>query len=521
MLDVGLDWEDCSAVELRLADPLIGLSAIGDVGRGREPGQAARTCFIACRMAHAIGAGDDVVRETFYAALLQHVGCVAHAHDQAALDGGRNIEVNAAADETDFSRPTEVLNRFLIEVSPDAGLMRRVGLMLPARRMGQVLNRTSCEVGESLARRIGLPERVQVVVRHLSEWHNGNGGFLGAKGEEIPLAARLVPAAFTASLFDVLAGPEAAVQALRARAGRIFDPAVVETFASQGPGIMAQLETVDLLRCLPDEEPAPALRVGAGQLDEMAVAFGEAVDLKTPFTHGSARRAFELTAAAASGQGLEDAVVGCARRAAALRDIGKAAIPNATLEKPAPLSELEWEAVRLHGYHAERVLSRSPSLGAEARLAGMHHERPDGSGYHRGASGSSLPMAARIIAVADALVAMTQPRPYRGALSLDQACEELVHAAPHGTFDSNAVSAVVAAAHGAGGRIRLTAPAGLTDRQVEVLRLLAEGLSNREIAERLDVTRRTAEHHVQDVYLKIGTSSRAAAALFAVEHELL
>jgi HD-GYP domain-containing protein (c-di-GMP phosphodiesterase class II) len=259
----------------------------------------------------------------------------------------------------------------------------------------------------------------------------------------------------------------------------------VDVFAREGPGILSELEAVDLLRCLADEEPAPALRVGADQLDEIAIAFGEAVDLKAPFTHGSARRAFELTATAAAGQGLEDEVVASARRAAALRDIGKAAIPNATLEKPGPLSELEWEQVRLHAYHTERVLSRSPSLAAEAQLAGMHHERQDGSGYHRAAGGPSVPRAARIIAVADVLVAMTQPRPYRDALSLDQACQELGHAAARGTLDPDAVSAVVAAAHGVGAKIRRTAPAGLTDRQIEVLRLLAEGLSNRQIAERL------------------------------------
>jgi DNA-binding CsgD family transcriptional regulator len=198
-----------------------------------------------------------------------------------------------------------------------------------------------------------------------------------------------------------------------------------------------------------------------------------------------------------------------------------AAIANAVIEKPGPLTEIEWEAVRLHAYHTERVLSRSPSLATEATLAGMHHERSDGSGYHRGLAGSSIPIAARVIAATDALVAMAQQRPYRPAMSLDQACETLERNARGGRFDSDAVSAVVAAAYGTSVRIRRAAPAGLTDRQIEVLRLIAEGLSNRQIAERLVVSARTAEHHVQDIYLKIGTSSRAAAALFAVEHELL
>jgi HD-GYP domain-containing protein (c-di-GMP phosphodiesterase class II) len=507
-------------MELRLADPLVGLSALGDLGRGREPGQAARTCFISCRLARSLGDDDAVVREAFYAALLQHIGCVAHAHDSAVLDGGRNIEVNAAADETDFSRPVEILGDFLTVLSPDSSLLRRIGLMLPARRMANVVLRTSCEVAESIARRIGLPEGVQTAVRYLSEWHNGKGGFLGAKDEEIPLAARIVPAAFTASLFDLLGGPDAAVQALRARAGRIVDPTVAEVFARDGPAMLAELGSLDLLRCLRDEEPTPTLRVRGEQLDEIAIAFGEAVDLKMPFTHGSARRAFELVAAAAASLGFDVDIVASARRAAALRDIGKAAISNAVLEKPGRLTELEWEAVRLHAYHSERVLCRSASLAAEGRMAGLHHERQDGSGYHRAAVGPAIPPAARIIAVTDALVAMTQRRPYRDAMSLDSACEELDQRARGGSLDPDAVRAVVAAAHG-GGKVHRAVPAGLTDRQVEVLRLLAEGLSNRHIAERLVVSPRTAEHHVQDIYLKLGTSSRAAAALFAVEHELL
>jgi HD-GYP domain-containing protein (c-di-GMP phosphodiesterase class II) len=472
-------------------------------------------------LARSLDADQLTVQQVFFAALLQHIGCVAHAHDTAVLDGGRNIGVNAVADETDFSRPAEILNRFLVELDPDAGVLRRLGLMLPARRMGRVVYQTSCEVAESTARRIGLPDGVRTAVRYVSEWYNGKGGYLGRQGEEIPLAARIVPAAFTASLFDALAGPAAAVAALRARAPRIIDPAVADAFSRDGSHILAELAAVDLLRCLPDEEPEPPLLVPDDAIDEIAVAFGEAVDLKAPFTHGSARRAFELAEAAGSALGFVNGEVAQTRRAAALRDIGKAAITSTVIEKAGPLTEIEWEAVRLHAYHTERVLARSPSLAAEAILAGMHHERSDASGYHRGLGGSAIPVAARVIAATDALVAMTQPRPYRPAMSLDQACETLERDARAGQLDPEVSRAVVSAAHGASRRIRRAHPAGLTDRQVEVLRLVAEGLSNRAIAERLVVSPRTAEHHVQDIYLKIGTSSRAAAALFAVEHQLL
>jgi HD-GYP domain-containing protein (c-di-GMP phosphodiesterase class II) len=355
----------------------------------------------------------------------------------------------------------------------------------------------------------------------MTEWYNGKGGFLSSKREEIPLAARILPAAFTASLFDTLAGADAATSAIQARSGSIIDPAVSDAFVRTGASILAELNTLDLLRRLPDEEPERALEVPADQIDEVVIAFGEAVDLKAPFTHGAARRAFELAHTAASALSLEATDVAAAGRAAALRDIGKAAIPSKLLEKPGTLTEIEWEAVRLHAYHSERVLSRSPSLTTEATLAGLHHERTDGSGYHRGTAGSAIPIAAQIIAVTDELVAMTQPRPYRPAISLDHACRDIERQSRASKFDPQVARAVTAAAHGTSDRFRRTMPAGLSDRQIEVLRLIAEGLTNRQIAERLVVSPRTAEHHVQDIYLKIGTSSRAAAALFAVEHQLL
>lgn len=506
-----------SVMELRLADPLIGLSAVGDLGRGLQPGHAARTCFVGCRLAHSLGV-DDVVREVFFAALLQHIGCVAHAHDTAPLDSGRNIEVNAAVDRTDFSRPGDILTTFLTELTQGGDLFTRLRMMIPAARMAPVALRTSCEVGEETARRIGLDAGVQSAVRHVAEWYNGKGGFLHSRGEQIPLAARIVQVAFSVSLFDLLIGPEAAVDAARSRAGRIFDPAVADAVVREGGEILRELSTIDVIKELPGHEPDPKLRVDAPRMDEICLAFGEAVDLKMPGTHGSARRAFELADAAGNALGLPQDLVGQVRRAAALRDIGKAAVTSAVLEKPGPLTETEWEQVRLHAYHTERVLTRSPALAAEARLASLHHEREDGSGYHRGSAGSSLPMGARVIAATDALVAMTQPRPYRAAMDIGKACSRLTKDL---RLHPDAVAAVTAAARGATGKLQLSLPAGLSERQIEVLRLVAQGLSNRQIAERLVVSPRTAEHHVQDVYAKIGRSSRAAAALFAIEHQLL
>jgi DNA-binding NarL/FixJ family response regulator len=96
-----------------------------------------------------------------------------------------------------------------------------------------------------------------------------------------------------------------------------------------------------------------------------------------------------------------------------------------------------------------------------------------------------------------------------------------VEEAASARLDADAVRAVIEAAGGSSAPVRAPRPDGLTERQVEVLRLVARGLSNPEIARRLVISRRTAEHHVQDVYARIGVSSRAAAALYALEHDLL
>jgi DNA-binding CsgD family transcriptional regulator len=208
--------------------------------------------------------------------------------------------------------------------------------------------------------------------------------------------------------------------------------------------------------------------------------------------------------------------------AALLHDVGRAGVSNAVWEKPAPLTTAEWEQVRMHSYFTERILATSATLAPMAAAAGLHHERLDGSGYHRGCGASSMSTAARVLAAADAFHAMTQERPHRRALDADDASDELLNDVRRGRLDADAVAAVLdAAGQPASVSPGDTRPAGLSHREIEVLRLVADGHSNPEIGRRLGVSRRTAEHHVQHIYTKIGVSSRAAAALFALEHGLL
>jgi putative nucleotidyltransferase with HDIG domain len=506
--------------ELRLAELLVGLSLVADVGMGLEPGESARACLIAGRLADALGVPDPSA--VYYTTLLQHVGCTAYAHEAAALLGGDEIAVKRAAVRTDFDRPREVLTSYLPALAPDASVLARLRAAGVAathsRQIVEGYSRANCEVAALTARRVGLGEGVSQGLHDVYETWNGRGGPRGVAGEEIALEARLAQVAAVGGLFDVVGGVDAAVGAVSARAGKSLDPAVCAAFCSSAASVLAELAAADVLRACVESEPAPAVRVSGDGIDTVCRAFGEAVDLKSPYHHGHSVGVAVLAAAAAERLGLD---VVALRRAALLHDIGRAAVPNGVWEKPGPLTSGDWERVRLHAYQSERILSRCGGpLEACAPVAGMHHERLDGSGYHRAVAGAlAIGMPARVLAAADAFQAATQPRAFRPALSADAAASSVSADAAAGRLDADAVSAVVAAA---GQRApRAARPAGLTDRQVEVLRLLARGLSNPEIARSLVVSRRTAEHHVQDIYARIGVSSRAAAALFAMEHDLL
>jgi HD-GYP domain-containing protein (c-di-GMP phosphodiesterase class II)/DNA-binding CsgD family transcriptional regulator len=358
-------------------------------------------------------------------------------------------------------------------------------------------------------------------VRHVYELWQGGGAPHGLAGDDVPLASRLARLGGLAVLFDSLGGPALAAAAVRARAGGMLDPALAHAFADRAPALLAEVGAGDPRVALLEAEPVPVAHVLDPALADVARVFGDVADLKTPATHGHARGVATLAVSAGRDLGVAGSDLVDLELAALLQDVGRVAVPDRVWEAPGPLGAGAREQVRLHAYHAERILAGSERLAVVAPLAGSHHERLDGSGYHRGTSAPDLPTAVRVLAVADAYDAMTHDRPHRAALAPEQARVELEAEVAGGRLDGDAVAAVLRAAGHAVVAPAPRRPAGLSPREVEVLGLVAAGATNRQVAERLGISRRTAEHHVQHVYAKIGVSSRAAAALFAMEHGLL
>lgn len=511
---------------VRLAELLAALSLASDLSMGRQLEHALRATYLAGRLARRLGMSDVELTDVLYVSLLQDIGCAGMAHDTTVYAAADEIALKAALsliDPDDLGQRIGAIFRHIGSAGP---ALARPALVARSLWDGvPVLNailRGHCDVGVAFAQRLGLGHGVQRGLSQLFERWDGQGP-RGVRGEDIPLAARVCYVAMRAETFYSAAGEGAAHRVVRSEGGRTLDPQIAASFlqlATERPPWSA-LGSPSLWSDVLDLEP-PSRRITIDErgVDDVAVAAADFVDLKSPYTVGHSRGVARLAEGAARRLRLPPSDIGALRRAALLHDLGKVGISNTILEKPGALSAAETERVRLHPYYTERILARTPLLRPIATTAGAHHERLDGSGYHRGSQAAQLPIAARMLAAADVCHALSEERPYRAKPSRAAAMETLRGEARRGRLDEDCVSALVATVEDAPVSRRRSLP-GLSEREVEVLRLLARSLSNREVARALGISQKTVGHHVEHIYDKLGVSTRAAAVLQAVARGLV
>jgi HD-GYP domain-containing protein (c-di-GMP phosphodiesterase class II) len=498
------------------------LSLATDLGIGVPLEHGLQSTLLAMRLGERLGVDADTASQTYYACLLFYVGCTADA-EVAAETFGDDDALTTHALPARFGSRTE-MTAGMMRALADSGSPAPVRAMQMVRGMPRAAREFKghvtafCEVARMLADRLGLPASMQGLFAYLVERWDGRGLPGRARHEEIPLPVRVASVARDAVFQRMLGGPEFAAEVIRRRAGGAFDPAVAIPLADAASELLAPDADApaweETLAC----EPGPRLALEGEAIDRALGAMGDFADLASPYLVGHSAGVAELASAAGQQCRLQATDLAQVRRGALVHDLGRVAVPVRIWQKAAPLTPDDWERVRLHAYYSERVLTRSAFLAALAPVASFHHERLDGSGYHRGAASAELRPSARLLAAADAYHAMTEPRPHRAALAPRQAAEALGQEASAGRLDPDATTAVLEAA---GQRVpRLERPAGLTEREAEVLALLARGLQTKQVARRLRISVKTADHHVQNAYAKIGVSTRAAAALFAMQHGL-
>jgi len=465
---------------VRLAELVAALSLGVDLGFGQPMEHVLRQCLIALRLAEGIGLDEQARADVYYTALLINVGCHTDAHEQAKWFGD-DIALKSGKYDHEFRSLRAAAAGMRLLGSGNPPLHRfRLGLefALSGHREMDDMVAHHADMARALAEQLELPDAVLEALGGAYEQWDGRGWPGELKGADVPVAARLAQLAEFVEVAHRVGGVEAAKTLTQERGGKQFDPALAELIRGEADMILSGLDSVATWDAVIEAEPALAVVLSAERFDAAL------------------------------------------RRAGLVHDFGRLGVSNSIWDKPGPLGAGEWERVRMHPYLTDRMLHQSAALAPLGAIAVQHRERLDGSGYPRGLSGAAISRPARILGAADAYQAMREPRPHRPARSSDEAAAELRADVKAGRLDGEVVEAVLGAA---GHRVsrRREGPAGLTPREVEVLRLLARGLSNKEIAECLVISPKTVANHVEHIYSKIEASTRATASLFAMRHGLL
>lgn len=489
------------------------LAVAQDHAFAQPPGSQLRATVLGQHLATAAGLGPAERATAWWTSALRFLGCTGHAFDMAVVFGDE-IEMRAESMQADFANPFDMMRLMVSHAGPGTSGVQRLRSVLSVlaggKKAAELNFRSACEVADVFAKRLDLDDEVRASLAASFERWNGRGLPSGRKGAEIPLPMRVAQLSQELEVLARIEGVDRALTIIRRRRAKAYDPDLTDLALAHATQWWAELEPADPWDAALATAP-PCRPLSSEQAIESLLVLADFSDLKSPWLGGHSRAVAELAGAACGP---------VAQAAALVHDLGRVAVPNTVWDKPGPLTRDERDRAELHAVVTDQLLRRLPYTTALAPIAASAHERADGTGYHRRVAGAHLDDAQRVLAAADCYQAMTSDRAHRSALDRDAAATELREMAAAGKLDGEAVERVLAAA-GHRRNARPALPGGLTPREAEVLRLLALGLTTRQISADLTISAKTADHHIQHVYTKIGVSTRGAAALYAIEHGLL
>ncbi len=507
----------------QLSELLGSLSLATEAAAGVPPETSIRAAVVSLALSRALGLPDEDCASACLTSLLRYIGCTAYASETAWYGGGDDISLLGDLTPIDSGRPLSALSLIVRKAghrNPPASRARSVARILAAPALPNTLASTHCAQAVALTESLGLSPLVSSALGDIYERWDGRGGPAKKKGHQISHVAQVVRTALLAVIHGAIEGPAAGVAVVQARAGGEVDPDVAAIFHRHAATLLRDVMTTSAWDTFVGS--APPLPSAGSSIDVPAIAlsFARCVDLKSPWTlthssgvAGLCRGALER--AGAPRTECDDGYV-----AGLLHDLGRLSVPNGIWDKKSSLNSVEWQRVRSHAAASEAVVARSALLARFAPAIGAHHERLDGSGYPRQTTGGSHSRLALTLAAADTFHAVMEERPHRKGRTADEAATLMRDEVRAGRLDGAAADAVCAAAGVHKPGLRGELPMGLSEREVDVLRLMARGFSNKEIGSALFISDRTAGNHIAHIFEKTGIKSRAAAALFAVTRGL-
>ena len=408
--------------ELSLAEILSSLSYALDLTGGNPMGHAQRTCLIAMRLGAMYGLSDESQTSLFYAVLMKDSGCSSNAARMFEIFGNNDLKVKGKITVVDPTNLMEAASFIMGNVAPDKSLLARalktLDIAIHPKQLTDTV-KTRCSRGYQIALTLGLGEESAQCIYSLMERWDGRGHPDGLKGDAIPILARIANVAQHMEVLGKTFGVDTAFDIVQRRSHKTFDPEIVNLLLhSRSDHVLWEAVQGD-----PREEllsldvHASVQRTTETRIDAICDTFAQIVDAKSPFTGEHSSRVRDYSVMIGEGFHFKKERLTTLRRAALLHDIGKLAVPNSILDKPAKLDVAEWDCVRKHPYYTQQILSKITGFERITEVAAAHHERLDGHGYFQGLSADDLDTDMRIIAVADVYDALSAKRPYRDAMA--------------------------------------------------------------------------------------------------------
>jgi putative nucleotidyltransferase with HDIG domain len=430
---------------ISLSEIISALSYALDLTEGAVHGHALRSCLLGMRIAAEAKLPSDQTNGLYFALLLKDIGCSSNASRMCEIVGGDDMAMKAGIKLEDWTKPHKphlsTIRMLWKNVLPRAGAAAKIARILHIglnqhNNNEEMISLRSAR-GANIVTKLGMGEYAAEAVRSLDEHWDGSGYPDSMKGQQIPLLARICAVAQHLDIFSAGRGTQSAIDTLQERSGTWFDPHFVRLALSLhrrgalwtncSPGSSEE----ETRQAVLDLDAGTQHKLEPGQIDQICEAFADVVDAKSPFTFRHSIGVADAAFGIADTMGLPADRVQLVRRAALLHDIGKLSVSNTILDKRAVLNASEWDAVRQHPRITRLILERVRSFREMSVIAGEHHEKLDGSGYPDRLTARDLSLESRIIAVADVFGALSEDRPYRPGINLQDTLSIMAKFAPH------------------------------------------------------------------------------------------
>ncbi len=401
------------------------LSHALDLVEGQPRGHSVRTSMIAMRIANEMGLEPSLCESLFYAALLKDSGCSTNSARIHKMFGGDEFLAKRKVKYIDWTNPFESVKYAVTTIDPNASVIEKLRKMAamtgsPVKAMDEA-TAARCTRGASIALQLGFDVHTSKAIQYLDEHWDGRGSPTHQVGESISILARILCLSQTLEIFVTSFGCDAGFEMIRARSGTWFDPEVVKAALCLSQECFWEDHWKHVNgEQVPLNEPELALTRPLTTIDKVAEAFATVIDAKSAFTFEHSSRVHKYSMALAKFFGFDDRRTKTLSRAALLHDVGKLGVPNSVLDKPAKLTDSEFDQIKLHPRFTFEILGQIRGQERMTEIAANHHERLDGRGYWRGLEAEQLDLDMRILAAADVFDALSAARPYREALPMEK-----------------------------------------------------------------------------------------------------